>query len=318
LKLALVFGKKAQVEYRRKLAEERLAELVELVKEKRVKFIDDLVEDYKENIEKGNKIAEIARKQGKNMSGVDEIVALATSIHVDVLKEVLEKVPEQAKSAIQKAINSSRKGGKEALERLQEEEPEKASEIHFQIAERKLKQARDKAEEGKEEEVKEFLEEYEESMEKTAEIAEKSRALGKDTSSVDKVVKEATSKHVEVLEGIKEKVPEQAKPAIQKAIKISEKGREKAVEVSGKGREETESAKSEEKSEESEGEQEKTAEKKQEEKEISEPVASASSGELGESAYSENSIESSVEGKGKEKSRIEGHTILDIIKGWFS
>jgi len=41
----------------------------------------------------------------------------------------------------------------------------------------------------------------------------------------------ATSKHLEVLAEVYEKVPEQAKPAIENAMKASVKGHEKAVEV---------------------------------------------------------------------------------------
>ncbi len=54
--------------------------------------------------------AEEARKAGKNTFLLDEKLVKATLKHQEVLGEVLEKVPEEAKASIQDALSYSRKG----------------------------------------------------------------------------------------------------------------------------------------------------------------------------------------------------------------
>ena len=98
-----------------KYAELRLAEAKEITEKGKPEFVADLIEEYEDNLERGNRILRIAQQAGKNVTKVTELVAIATSIHVGVLEGVLEKVPEQAKLSIQRAITSSKKGNEEAL-----------------------------------------------------------------------------------------------------------------------------------------------------------------------------------------------------------
>jgi len=229
LNLFFIFNKVKKAEKHLRYAEERLAEAGEMIEKERLEFVGDLIEEYGENLEKGNEISEIAQGLGENVTKVRELVAVATSIHIDVLKEILEKVPEQAKASIQRAINSSKRGNEEALNALEKIKPEKAAEIHFKIAERKLNRAREKAEEGKMEEVGELIEEYQERINKSAQITKIAKGLGKNTTAVEQIIAEATSRHLEILSEVHDKVPKQAKPAIEKAIDASANGREKAV-----------------------------------------------------------------------------------------
>jgi hypothetical protein len=60
--------------------------------------------------------AEKAKADGKDTDAVLQKIADATTKHQAVLAEVLSKVPEQAKEAIQKAIENSQKGHDSALE----------------------------------------------------------------------------------------------------------------------------------------------------------------------------------------------------------
>jgi len=230
MSLAFTFNKAKKAEKHLRYAEERLAETGEMIKKEKPEFVDELIEDYEEDLEKGNEISKIAQQIGEDITKVSELVVVATSMHIDVLNEVWEKVPEQAKPAIQSAIISSKRGNEEALNALKEIKPEKAAEIHFEIAERKLNRAREKADEGEVEEVEELIDEYEKEINKSSEVAEIAKGLGRDTTNVEEVIAEATSKHLEILSEIHEKVPEQAKPAIEKAMGVSANGREKAVE----------------------------------------------------------------------------------------
>jgi len=214
-----------------KYAELRLAEAKEMAEKGKSEFVDDLIEEYEDNLEKTNEISKTAQQLGKNVTKVTELVAVATSIHVDVLENVLEKVPEQAKPSIQRAITSSKRGNEEALNILEKSQPEKAAEIQFRIAEKILEKAQEKADNGKVEDVEDLIKEYEWRINKSFKIAEIAKDLGNNTTKVEQLVAEATSTHLEILSEVHEKVPEQAKQAIEKAMDVSIKEREKVVEA---------------------------------------------------------------------------------------
>jgi hypothetical protein len=229
--LFFTFDDVAKAEKYVRYAELRLAEAKEMAEKGKPEFVDDLLKEYKDNLERGNEILKIAQQVGKNVTKVAELVAVATSIHVDVLENVLQKVPEQAKPAIERAINSSKRGNEEALNVLEKIQPEKAAEIHFRIAEKILAKGQEKADAGEVEDVENLIEEYEDRINKSSRIAEVAKGLGYNTTNVEQLVAEATSTHLEILSEIHEKVPEQAKQAIEKAMDVSNKGREEAVEA---------------------------------------------------------------------------------------
>ena len=68
----------------------------------------------------GIAIAEIAEQIGTGNNTAAELVAAATAIHLEVLANVWEQVPEQAKSAIAAAINASATGHAAAVAALGE------------------------------------------------------------------------------------------------------------------------------------------------------------------------------------------------------
>jgi len=227
--LFFTFDDVAKAEKYLKYAELRLTEAKEMAEKGKPEFVDDLIEEYEDNLEKANEISKIAQQVGKNVTKVTELVAVATSIHVDVLENVLEKVPEQAKPSIQRAITSSKRGNEEALNVLEKARPEKAAEIHFRIAEKILAKAQEKADNGEVEDVEDLIKEYERRISKSLKIAEIAKGLGNNTTNVEQLIAEAISTHLEILSEVHEKVPEQAKQAIEKAMNVSSNGREKAV-----------------------------------------------------------------------------------------
>ncbi len=110
----------------------------------------------------------------------------------------------------------------------------KKAERHAALAEERLAEAQAMVEKGKSELAEKTLARYEKQLNKSIARAEKAMAKGKSTEKVIEVVAkvgQATSKHLEVLAEIYEKVPEQVKPAIENAMKVSVRGHEKAVEV---------------------------------------------------------------------------------------
>ncbi len=102
---------------------------------------------------------------------------------------------------------------------------------HVNYAALRLSEARAMAQGGRPEFVGSLVKDYENNMHASSETAELARRIGKDTTIVEQLVAQATSTHLTVLAGIYEKVPEQARLAIEKAMNVSMRSRETAVEA---------------------------------------------------------------------------------------
>ena len=110
----------------------------------------------------------------------------------------------------------------------------KKAERYATLAAERLAEAKAVVEKGKPELVEKTLSRYEMQLNMSMIRAEKAMLAGKGFEKVMEVMAEAgrtTSVHLEVLAEVYEKVPEEAKPAIEKAMKASVKGHEKAVEA---------------------------------------------------------------------------------------
>jgi len=80
--------------------------------------VEDAINDTEKLFKFGEEISEIAQGLGKGTTTVEQLVAKATSIHLEVLAEVYEKVPEQAKSVIEEAMAKSVESRQRAVEAL--------------------------------------------------------------------------------------------------------------------------------------------------------------------------------------------------------
>ena len=120
--------------------------------------------------------------------------------------------------------NSPVYGLDRALERIQLaitfREAEKAK-LKFKFAEERLAEAEVMAEEGEEELAEELMEDYEEGLNETNEEIERAVARGQNITELVEHVSTRTSKHLEVLQRVYEKVPEQARAAIAHAMEVS-------------------------------------------------------------------------------------------------
>lgn len=291
LQKAFSFTPEAKARFALKLAEERLAETKAMIDNGELDLARKTTEDYEAEMtearEYGKTIAELAKKKE-----FDTLVAEATSIHIDVLEKVLEKVPAQAKPAIQKAINVSRRGREESLEDLEEVVPEEVARIRFEFAEKRLKKAKEKVGEREAEcslrcreeceeklttcitecvqaecdanetciaeardrceracigecvsdcminctqaiiaEVEDLIEEYELEVNKSSEMREKAKLAGKNITELLELVSSSTSKHLQILQELSKKLPEEAQPAMERVMKVSAIGQEKALEA---------------------------------------------------------------------------------------
>jgi len=132
------FGDVAKAKRYTKLAAERVAEAKAVVDKNKPEVAEKALKRYQECLEKSLAKAEEAQAKGKSVAEVTEIVSQATIKHLAVLEEVLEKVPEPAKSAVLQAREVSKTGHVKALEALSKEKPERAVKLNIQAIQNRL------------------------------------------------------------------------------------------------------------------------------------------------------------------------------------
>jgi uncharacterized membrane protein len=130
---------------------------------------------------------------------------------------VYDKVPAEAKVAIERARQVSLKGQENALAALARENPVKAAEINLATIEERLNRVRAKAEQNDVEEVENALGQYEELTRFGEEISQIAQGVGKGTATVEELLAKASSRHLRTLDEIHDRVPAKAEPAIEQA-----------------------------------------------------------------------------------------------------
>lgn len=228
--LFFTFGDEAKARKALEITEERLAEAHVMAVKNKSKAVKVATNGYNEYvaiaIERMNK----ATKKGIS-DNISEVVAVATSKHLLVLDRVMDIIPVEAKATITQAKKISINGQGTALRLLARENARRAIQINLAAAEGRLNRAQVKAEENETDEVEDALDEFGEMNKFGQEISEIARGLSDNTTTVDQLVARATAHHLEVLAIVYEKVPDQAKPAVERAMGVSVRGHERAVEV---------------------------------------------------------------------------------------
>jgi len=97
------------------LAEVRLAEYQKMIEKGKTEIAEKTLEKYEKQLNHALEKAEEAKEGGKDVEELAALIAEKTLKHQEVLVEIFDKVPEQAKTAIQKAIEASKKGSEEAV-----------------------------------------------------------------------------------------------------------------------------------------------------------------------------------------------------------
>ena len=110
------------------LAEKRISEANALTEKGNSELVERTLERYQEQMNKGIERAERAKERGRDMDEVLERVSEATVKHQEVLTGVYEKVPEEDREGIQRAMEASEEGGRRALNSVSEEKREEARE----------------------------------------------------------------------------------------------------------------------------------------------------------------------------------------------
>jgi vacuolar-type H+-ATPase subunit E/Vma4 len=226
ISLFFTFGNEAKARKALRYAEERLAEAQAMAAKNRLREMTRAADEYNGFMAMVNERAEEAIQHGAD-DNLTERVALATAKHLAVLDRIKDKVPEQAKEAMAHARELSLNGQENALRALSKIKPGRALDITDAIIESRLNRAMAKATENITEEVTEALEDADKLAEIEDEIARLAQELSDNTTA--QKLAQATSNRLEVLARVYEKVPETARPAIEKAMENSVSKYERAV-----------------------------------------------------------------------------------------
>lgn len=190
----------------------------------------------KEKTEQALKDYEDLQAALEEIRGKDKLLAALVSEEriediedLDEIEDEVEDISAETENKAKEAKSRITEKQKSSLSDLAKEDAEKATEINLKAAEARLNRAKIKSEEGEVEETEEAIEEFNNQNKFGEEISEIARGLGKDTTTIEQLVGKATSVHLGILAEVYEKVPAQAKSAVEKAMEISVKGHQKAV-----------------------------------------------------------------------------------------
>ena len=230
ISLFVTIGHEAKARKALEYSEERLAEAQTMATKNKPKSVEQAAIEYDRFVSIATERQEQARLQGAP-DNISESLALATSKHIPVLDGIKDRVPAEAAGAIIKAREVSIKGRENALKALARTKPERAIQINLVAIRERLDRAGVKADQGNTEEVEEAIAEAEKLREFEEEVSTIAQRLGRDTTEIEQLVAQETSNRLQVLSRVYEKVPEQAKPAIERAITNSVRQHERKVEA---------------------------------------------------------------------------------------
>ncbi|MBI2621184.1 MAG: hypothetical protein HYW63_00870 [Candidatus Levybacteria bacterium] len=133
--LFFAFGDEAKTRKAVEIANEKVAEAQAMAEKGNEDAAEIAAERYGKVI---STAAESLAASARSGEGFDEalaqLIAQATSIHLSVLADVYDRVPDQAKSSIERAMQESVRGGEEALNAVS---GEKREEVMQQVEEKR-------------------------------------------------------------------------------------------------------------------------------------------------------------------------------------
>lgn len=137
-----------KVERYKELAEKRLAEAKALIEKGKDELAQKILTKYQKHLDKALVQAKKAEEKGRDVQEVLERVSEATLKHQQVLLRIYEKVPEEARAGIERAIEASKKGYQNALQAVSGQKKKdleaKGQQIKFQVEE-KIRELKEKA-----------------------------------------------------------------------------------------------------------------------------------------------------------------------------
>jgi chemotaxis protein histidine kinase CheA len=135
--LFFTFAPEKKAEKAIQFAEEKLAEVKAVAEKNKPEAIEKANQKYQEFLGLANQKTQEAKEKGRDVEELAILITEKTLKHQEILVEVSEKVPEQAKTALEKAIEASRKGSEVAVQAVtgakKDELLKKIEEIRIEI-----------------------------------------------------------------------------------------------------------------------------------------------------------------------------------------
>ncbi len=199
-------------------AKRRVGEIEALAEKERPQYLGLGVEGYDDALNMTLARIERAGDRGLATGNITARVAEATTKHLSVLDTVYDMVPPEAKAAIAHARNVSETGYFHALAALAKNNTVRAAEMNLAAMEGRLNRISIRARVGDAEGVEIALQQFEAMGESGEEISRIAQETGINITRVEEPMARATFGHLQVLAEAYDKVPEQAKLAIEKAM----------------------------------------------------------------------------------------------------
>lgn len=214
--MMLLLDDTARAERALSFVERRIGEMKVLAEEGRSQDLDLAVQKYGYALNMALSMMERASDMGPAIGNITLRVAETTSRHLSVLDEIWDLVPDEAKEAIEYAGNVSETGYVHAMTAMATNNTVRAAEMNIAAMEGRLNRIRARVQNA--EAVQIALQQFEAMAEFGEEISRIAQEIRLNATEVEGLFAEATGKHLEVLADLWEKVPEQAKPGIERAM----------------------------------------------------------------------------------------------------
>jgi uncharacterized damage-inducible protein DinB len=197
-------------------ADKRVREIQALAGRGRSQDLDLAVGKYGYALNVTVAMMERANNRGVVAGDVTARVAEATAGHLLVLDRVWDMVPSEARDAIAHAMNVSQSGYFQALAALARNDTSRAADINLAAMQGRLNRVR--AALRNMEALQIALGQFEGMSEFNEEISRVAEETGLNATGLEELLAEAYGKHMLVLAEVWQQVPEQARPAIERAM----------------------------------------------------------------------------------------------------
>ena len=172
--------------------------------------------------------------QGKNFPDTLMKVCDATAKHQDTLAAVLASAPEQAKPHLGKALGASLQGQARALSALEsaagaQENPQKEAQYFLGVANGRAAQMRFAADRGDHQSLQGVGQAYARALNNTMGAVNKAQRQGTNLAGTLGRAASVTKKHQASFGEVLERVPKNARAAIEEAMQVSQRGHQMAV-----------------------------------------------------------------------------------------
>lgn len=228
LQLMFTFNTQEKAKLHIRFANERLAEMEAMADAGNEDLTESMNDEYENEMGYAQATYELMQQAGLNTTEIEEYMGNWTTVHIIVMRRVQNKTTAHVRARIEENVNGTMVRRTLMIHQFVKSNPALAAHLRVKLAEKIMDKIRNRVDAG-DTDIDDDMEELDEEMEGADEALEEANKTGKSLHDVLAIVGNATAKHLEVLERVLAKVPDSAKPAIQRAINTSTQNRERLL-----------------------------------------------------------------------------------------